>query len=78
MLGLFKNADVVTLRGTQIDRVQQALDVARHQVELGQLEADDYRLEDALVEAEGALARARAAVANAKHGSHSTPPERGV
>jgi hypothetical protein len=65
MLKLFANSDVFTLTGDPIDRVQQVLDVARHQIRLGQHAPIDYRMEAALAEAEEAIANARALVADA-------------
>lgn len=65
MLNLFKIDDAFTLRGSQIERIRQVLDVARHQIRLGQHEDHDYRLENALIEAEDAIANARALIADA-------------
>jgi hypothetical protein len=63
MLKLFNYSDVFTLTGDQIDRIKQVLDIARDQIWLGQHEPIDYRMEAALVEAEEAIANARALVA---------------
>ena len=59
MLNLFGHSDVFTLTGSHLNRVQQVLQVARRQIALAQNEATDYRMEDALVEAEAAIAEAR-------------------
>jgi len=57
--------DVVTLSGDPIERAQQVLDVARHQIRLGQHQTDDSRVEEALGEAEEAVDTARAHVTDA-------------
>jgi hypothetical protein len=62
--------DTITLSGDRIDRVQQGLDVARHQIGLGQHETADSRMEDALVNAEGEVNMARADVADAVDDIH--------
>ena len=57
--------DTLTLSGNQIDRIQQTLDVARHQIRLGQHETDNAQVEGALLDAEEADDTARARVADA-------------
>jgi len=65
MMKRLNEPDIVTLSGDQIDRIQQTLDVARHQIRLGQHETDNDQVEDALIEAEEAVDTARARVADA-------------
>jgi hypothetical protein len=77
MLKLFNDSDVFTLTGDPIDRIQQVLAVARHQVRLGQHASIDYRMEAALVEAEEALANARALVADAIEAAQAEKEETG-
>jgi hypothetical protein len=61
--------DAFTLSGDPINRARQALDFARHQVRVAQAAAD-WRLEEALTEAEEAigeqLARIDGALADAE------------
>jgi hypothetical protein len=57
--------DTVTLSGDPLERAQQVLDVARHQIRLGQNQTDNYHVEDALNDAEEAVDTARAEVGNA-------------
>jgi hypothetical protein len=57
--------DILTLSGDQIDRIDQVLVAASHQIQVGQSQADDYRVEDALIEAEEAVDSARAKIADA-------------
>ena len=57
--------DALTLSGDQFDRIDQVLLAASHQIKVGQAGADDYRIEDALIDAEEAVDLARARIADA-------------
>jgi len=70
--------NTVTLSGDPLERALQALEVAREQIRRGQQEADDYRVEAALVDAEDAVDQARANVGNAAEAELEAAEESGV
>ena len=69
--------DIITLSGDPIERAQQVLDVARHQVRLAQNGSETYQVEDALNEAEEAVDTARAHVADAVEANLEAEQEAG-
>ncbi len=71
-------SDTVMLSGDPLDRAQQALEVARDQILRGQEETADYRVEDCLVEAEDAIATARARTAAAAEADREAAEDSGA
>jgi hypothetical protein len=70
--------DTLMLSGDPLDRAQQALEVARDQILRGREETADYRVEDCLVEAEDAIATARARTADAAEADREAAEESGA
>jgi hypothetical protein len=70
--------DTVMLSGDPLERARLALDAAREQIRRGQQEADDYRVEGALVDAEDAIDIARARIADAAEAEREAAEESGL
>lgn len=69
--------DIVTLAGDPLARITQALQVAKHQLRLGQTALPGRHLEDALVDVEQAIADALARIRDAVDDDHADDEETG-